>query len=116
LIDTIVVSGGLGKEGHYEGTKMAEYLVSNGVPKENIIIDNEGNTTAATAENVKRLNKNFPSVTVITQYHHISRAKLAFRKNGFQQVYGAHADFFEWRDLYSIVREFVGYYKYYFFL
>ncbi|RAV99510.1 YdcF family protein [Pseudochryseolinea flava] len=112
LVNILMVSGGLGKEGHFEGTKMFEYLVSKGVPEENIIIDNEGNNSNATVHNVQKLIVDVKSVTVVSQYHHISRAKLAFRKNGFTRVYGAHADFFELRDFYSIAREFVGYYRY----
>lgn len=112
VISLICVSGGLGKEGYYEGTKMAEYLIANGIPKDKIITDNQGNTTEATAENVRDMDLKSVSVTVITQYHHISRAKLAFRKNGFTKVYGAHAEYFEIRDFYSIIREFLGYYKY----
>jgi vancomycin permeability regulator SanA len=112
LVGLIVVSGGFGKEGHYEGTKMHDYLVSKGVPKDKIIIDNLGNTTEATADNIRRMNLSANSITVITQYHHISRAKLAFKNNGYEKVYGGHADYFELRDIYSIVREFLGYYKY----
>jgi hypothetical protein len=40
--------------------------------------------------------------------------KLAFNKVGFEEVYSAHAEFFEARDLYSITREFFAYYKYLF--
>src|SRR5687768_6919576 len=38
-IKMMIVSGGLGKEGHYEGTKMYEYLIAKGIPKDRIIID-----------------------------------------------------------------------------
>ncbi|MFN3404850.1 MAG: YdcF family protein [Cytophagaceae bacterium] len=112
LIDTLVVSGGKGKEGHNEGTVMAEYLIAHGVPSQRIIIDNEGNTTHATAVNCRKLLDPQFSVTVISQYHHISRTKLAFKKAGFSDVKGAHAEYCEIRDFYSIVREFFGYYKY----
>lgn len=112
LVKILVVSGGLGKEGHYEGTKMYEYLVQEGIPADKIVIDNLGNTTEATADNFKRMNFEVNSITVISQYHHIARAKLAFRNNGFDIVYGGHADYFELRDFYSIAREFLGYYKY----
>jgi len=112
LVKRIIVSGGLGKEGYYEGTKMCEYLVSHGVPKEKIVIDNQGNTTEETATNVKNLKLPIHSVTVISQYYHISRCKLAFKNCGFKNVYGAHAEYVEWKDLYSFLREFVGYYKY----
>ncbi|HEY8400834.1 MAG TPA: YdcF family protein [Cytophagaceae bacterium] len=115
LVSLIVVSGGLGKEGHYEGTKMMEYLVKNKIPKEKIIVDDLGNTTRATARNVKAMNLQLERILVISQYYHITRTKLAFRKEGFQKVYGVHANYFEWRDFYSIFREFFGYYKYWLF-
>ena len=114
IIKLIVVSGGLGKEGHYEGTKMFEYLIQKGIPKDKIIIDNFGNTTEASAENVKKMNLKLKSVTVITQYHHVSRAKLAFKSKGFDKVHGGHANYHELRDVYSLVREFFAYYQYYF--
>lgn len=112
LVEIIVVSGGLGKEGHYEGAKMNEYLINKGVPKDRIVIDNSGNTTEAAVHNLKKMNLNVNSVTVITQYYHISRAKLAFRNGGYDKVYGGHADHFELKDIYSLNREFFGYYKY----
>jgi vancomycin permeability regulator SanA len=114
LFDLIIVSGGFGKEGHYEGTKMFEYLVEKGVAKNRIIVDDFGNTTQATAKNVRKMKLNITSVTVISQYHHISRTKLAFKNEGFNTVYGGHANYFEVRDFYSITREFFGYYKYLF--
>ncbi len=111
-ISTFFVSGGLGKEGHYEGTKMAEYLVLNGIPASKIVVDNAGNNTRATAVNFK---KSFPQVddaVVVTQYHHVLRAKLAFHQIGLENVSGAHAEFWELRDVYSCIREFFGYYAY----
>jgi vancomycin permeability regulator SanA len=114
LVRQLVVTGGHGEEGYDEGTVMADYLVRNGVPIEKIIIDNEGITTQASARNFSNLCLNATSVTVISQYYHISRTKLAFRRSGDLQVKGAHADYFEIRDIYSLIREFFGYYKYLF--
>jgi vancomycin permeability regulator SanA len=111
-IRLIFVSGGLGKEGFYEGTKMYDYLAENGVPKDRIIVDNFGNTTEATAINFQKLYLNGGSVLVVSQYYHISRTKLAFKNVGFKKINGVHAEYFEIRDFYSIIREFVGYYKY----
>lgn len=111
-VKLLVVSGGLGKEGHYEGTKMKEYLILNDIPESNIVVDDLGNNTKATAVNVRAMNLPGSSVVVISQYHHISRAKLAFKKVGYQEVYGAHAELFEPRDFLAVVREFVAYYKY----
>lgn len=114
-VKKIIVSGGLGKEGRYEGTAMKEYMVQNGVSESNIIVDDYGNTTRLTALNVGVMIDKNSSVIVVTQYHHISRCKLAFHKAGFKNVYGVHGIYFEWRDIYSIAREFFGYYKYLFF-
>ena len=52
------------------------------------------------------------SVTIITQFFHISRTELAFKKVGIEEIYSAHADYFELRDIYSLAREFPAYYKY----
>ncbi|MBL4650529.1 MAG: YdcF family protein [Aureispira sp.] len=108
----ILVSGGLGKEGHLEGDAMAAYLIQKGVPSAAILIDNKGNNTNATALNTKALFSSQTSITIVSQYYHISRTRLAFQKAGFTSIYGVHADYFELRDFYSIFREFFGYYKY----
>ena len=112
LIGMVVVSGGLGKEGFYEGTRMAQYLRAQGIPGAKIIVDNAGVTTAATARNFRRMHPGPQSVVVVSQYFHITRTKLAFRNEGYPHVQGVHAEYFEARDLYSIIREFFGFYKY----
>ena len=35
---------------------------------------------------------------------------MLFRKRGFHNIYSASPDYFETRDFYSILREFVAYY------
>lgn len=109
---TFLVSGGLGKEGHLEGSKMAEYLISVGIPALNIVVDNEGNNTRLTALNFKKQFPNATSVLLVSQYHHLTRAKLAFRQVGVKNVGGVHANYFELRDFFSCFREFFGYYSY----
>lgn len=110
----IIVSGGLGKEGFDEATVMKAYLVDRGIPDDRINEDHDGYNSYMTAENASKIMKqsNLDSAMIITQYFHVSRTKLAFRKMDMKEVYAAHADFFEFRDLYSIVREFPAYYKY----
>lgn len=93
---------------------MAEYLLNNGIPKRKITIDNKGNTTYLTALNFKEKFPHVKSITIISQYFHISRAKLIFRKLGFEKVKGAHCNYYELRDTWAIVREFFGYYSYLF--
>lgn len=111
----VLVSGGLGKEGFDEAEVMKQYLISNGVPKEVINVDRNGNNTFLTAKNTKGImdEQGMSSVMVISQYYHITRSKLALSKAGIKQVYSAHAIMFpETRDLYSVAREFVGFYAY----
>ncbi len=115
-VKKIVVSGGFGKEGHWEAQVMKSYLLQKGVPLQDLIVDDYGNTTRLSAQNLKNLAQKYQinSVMAISQFHHISRCKLALRQAGFQQVSGSSPTYFEWRDLFAIVREFPAYYKYLF--
>lgn len=110
----ILVSGGIGKEGFNEATVMAHYLIRHGVPKGAIIQDAQGINTWMTAQNtVKRVHPDQRrTVMVISQFFHISRTRLAFKKAGFTKVYAAHAHYFELRDLYALGREVFGYTHY----
>jgi vancomycin permeability regulator SanA len=108
----IIVSGGLGKEGFYEAEKMKDYLNENNIPDSSIIVDNRGDNTAFSVGNAYRMQPilKYNSITVVSQFYHISRTKLLFHKTGIKEVYGASPSYYELRDLYSLVREFFGYY------
>lgn len=110
----VIVSGGIGKEGFDEAAVMKDYLIKKGIPDNNIISDNNGYNTFMTAQNSKVImdKMDLNSVMVISQFFHITRTKLAFKKVGFEKVYSAHAKYFGIRDIYSLVREFFAYYKY----
>jgi vancomycin permeability regulator SanA len=112
-IKKIMVSGGLGKEGFYEGDKMKGFLIANGVPDTAIILDNNGNNTIATVENTLKLKDSigFKSVLVISQYYHLTRTKMLFRERNFDNISSVSPKYFELRDLYSLLREFFAYYK-----
>ena len=109
----LIVSGGLGKEGHYEGTKMKGFLLLHGVPDSLILVDNNGDNTLKTVQNTLALKNSLRinSLIVVSQYYHISRIKLLFRKEGFTAVSGASPHYFEWRDIYSLFREFFAFYS-----
>ena len=111
-VKKILVSGGRGKEGFYEGTKMKVYLLKNGVPATAIPVDNKGNNTIATVENTLRLKDslNFQSLIVVSQYFHLTRTKMLFRKRHFDNVSSVSPKYFELRDIYSLPREFFAYY------
>lgn len=112
----IIVSGGIGKEGFDEAEVMKDCLVGTGIPGDSIIVDSKGNNTFMTAKNSKEImiKSDLSSVMVISQFYHITRCKLAFRRVGFEKVYAGHSSFFEIKDIYSLIREFFGYYKYLF--
>lgn len=108
----ILVSGGLGKEGFYEGDKMRDYLIEKGVPDSAIIVDNFGVNTNATVENTRKLKDSLGlnSIIVVSQYYHLTRTKMLFRKAGMKDVSSCSPQYFEIRDFYSLLREFVAFY------
>lgn len=114
LFHYVIVSGGTGREGLNEAVVMKRYLEEKGIPAENIIIDQNGNNSYMTAQNTKTIMRDMGlnSVTIITQFYHITRTELAFEKVGLENVYTAHANYYEMRDIYSLFREFFAYYKY----
>lgn len=103
----LIVSGGVGKEGFDEAEVMKEYLIKNGVPSSAVTADSKGADTYKTAETAAQIAQDQGSkrVMVVTQYFHITRSKLALRRFGLSPVYGAHAAYFGFRDLYSTIRE-----------
>lgn len=112
----IIVSGGIGKEGFDEARVMAGYLAEHGIAKSAILLDSKGNTTFLTARHCKELMqiKGYSSAIVVSQYYHLTRTKLAFRKAGIENVSSAPCEIVEWRDVYSIPREIAGVYYYWF--
>ena len=114
LVSFIIVSGGLGVEGHDEAEVMKRYLVEHGVPEASIHADGAGTNTLETARNASRLlaGKGMTSAVVVSQFFHVPRARRALRKCGVPKVHGAHADYFEWRDVYATAREVLAYYAY----
>jgi len=111
-VKKILVSGGLGKEGFYEGDKMKEFLVLKGIPDSLIMIDNHGDNTRLTIKNTLKLRSKikFNSIIVVSQYFHVTRTKKLFKDQGFKNISSISPRYFEWRDLYSILREFPAYY------
>lgn len=111
-VKKFVVSGGIGKEGFREGDKMKEYMVRNGVPDSAVIVDNNGKNTLQSVQNILAMQSDlhFNKVIVVSQYYHLTRTKMLFRKMGFGDVDSVSPSYFEWRDIYSLLREFVAFY------
>lgn len=111
-VHKIIVSGGLGKEGFFEGDKMKEYLIKHNIPEEIIIVDNQGNDTEKTVKNticIMREN-NYKNAISVSQYFHQTRVKMLFKKYGLENIESSSPYYLESRDLYSLFREFVAYY------
>lgn len=111
----IVASGGLGAEGYDEPAVMKKYLEGCKVLPADIITDSAGLDTFSTVKNVRAMNFVKPSTKIIsvTDYYHIPRVRLAFRKAGFINVGAARANTApETTDIKSVVREFFAYYYY----
>ncbi len=111
-VKSLVLSGGLGKTGYQEAEVMKTYLIAKGIADSLLIVDNMGSNTQATVENsIQPMRQNnWNSIIVISQYFHITRSKMLLRKEGFSQVQGVAPRYFEWRDLFSIFREFWAFY------
>jgi vancomycin permeability regulator SanA len=111
MFKLVIVSGGTGVEGFSEARVMADYLAAKrGVPRTAIVLDEHGDTTEATARNSAAIMKarGLASALVVTQYFHITRSRYALRRAGIRTVHAAHANYVEWRDVYSTLRELVA--------
>jgi vancomycin permeability regulator SanA len=107
----VIVSGATGPEGHNEALVMQRYLVDSArLPEHAVLVDMAGTTTQATARNAASLMKarGFQRAVVVSQYFHITRCKLAMRRAGITDLSSTHPSYFEWRDLYSVMRETVA--------
>jgi uncharacterized SAM-binding protein YcdF (DUF218 family) len=59
----------------------------------------------ATARNAKAIVGNRTSIIVVSQYFHLPRTRLAFSKAGFKHIGAAYPEYYELRDVYSLLRE-----------
>lgn len=111
LSPRIFVSGGLGKEGHYEGTAMQRYLLRRGVLAGAILVDNTGNNTEATARNFATLARarQWRSAVVVSQFFHLPRTQLLLHQQGVNTVSASAARYWEPRDAYALLREVPAY-------
>lgn len=112
LVNKLIVSGGVGKEGFDEAKVMKHYLLNNGIPDSDIYVDSLGYNSHMTSINAFKLLGNKSSVVAISQKYHISRAKMSLINVGFEQVVGYSPDYSELRDIYAYVREVPAWFKY----
>ena len=99
-------------DGYSESPGMARYLTAHGVPGLAILEDHGGVNTDATAHDVAAAmrERNYKSVMIVTSYYHITRTKLAFRREGVHDLAQVHAGVVSKEDAYSIGREVIDLY------
>ena len=112
FIDKIIVSGGIDINNLNEAQIMCDYLIENKIPENKIIKDEDGYNSYNTAQNSLELINKHDQILAISQFYHISRIKLAYKKLGYTNINYAHSNYYEYRDLYSIIREFFALIKY----
>lgn len=114
FLGKIIVSGARGKEGHVEAVVMKEYLESKGIDESAIIEDCNGRNTFETARFTSQYcsQHKLSTAMVITQFYHVPRSKYALERFGVKKVFKAHADYFEWGDIPSLLREMAAMVKY----
>ena len=113
----LIVSGGLGKSGYDEATAMAAYLIAAGIPETAVVLDHDGANSWSTAVFTAAYMRDngLRSAMVVSQYFHVPRSRMALRMalrdSGYAPegtplpIGGACPDYYEWRDIFSIVRE-----------
>lgn len=120
-VPVIIVSGAdpVKGEGYSESESMARYLSSHEVPKKAIILDHDGVNTDATARDLARImdEHHFKTVTIVTSYYHITRTKMALKRERISSFFQAHAGTVRKEDFFNVGREVLDVYyhlfKYY---
>lgn len=109
----IVCSGGKGPGALWEADVMRDWLIARGVDRNVIVVDHDGKDSYSTAISVRKIfgANGWSSAMIVSQFNHISRCKLAFRRFGIGPLRSAHGHF-QWSDLKGFTHEFAGYYYY----
>lgn len=107
----ILVTGGVKTQKIDETRLMRAYLLARGIPDTAILIDSKGENTYLSARNTAALARaqGWHRVLVITQYFHLPRTRLAFKRMGVETLYSACPQYSDLRDPSGILRELVGY-------
>ncbi|MGT2742560.1 YdcF family protein [Streptococcus plurextorum] len=105
----LIMSGGQGPDELLaEGQAMANYAMEQGIPLEDIVIENQSTNTEENLKFSYALMKPGSRFALVTNYYHVFRALLLARKLKIKCIgYGARTKFYF--SLNAFIREFVGY-------
>ena len=110
----VIVSGATKLGGYDEPAVMANYLVEHEIPRGSIIQDKMGATTDDTGLDVARIMRarHLQTAMIVTNYYHITRAKLALQHAGIHNVEQEHVGVVSPDDAAMVAREVVALYYY----
>ncbi|HFU4173886.1 TPA: YdcF family protein [Streptococcus suis] len=105
----LIMSGGQGPdELMAEGQAMANYALEQGIPVEDIVIENQSTNTEENLKFSYALMKPGSRFALVTNYYHVFRALLLAQQLKIKCIgYGARTKFYF--SLNAFIREFVGY-------
>ncbi|HFI0404147.1 TPA: YdcF family protein [Streptococcus suis] len=105
----LIMSGGQGPDELIaEGQAMAHYAMEQGIPVEDIVIENQSTNTEENLKFSYALMKSGSRFALVTNYYHVFRALLLARQLKIKCIgYGAKTKFYF--SLNAFIREFVGY-------
>jgi uncharacterized SAM-binding protein YcdF (DUF218 family) len=89
-VDKILISGQNGfltENKLNEADQFRDVLVQNGIPSEDILVENKSKNTHENAVETKKLLQSYPeiqSVLLVTSALHMTRSKACFEKEGFE--------------------------------
>ncbi len=90
-VSKLLVSGGIGfkaKNKDIEAYKMKEYLLSKGIPEEDIIVEDKSRDTKENMINSIKLIDSYNKIVIITSDFHLKRSLKLFKKYSSKEVYG----------------------------
>ena len=90
-VKKLLVSGKYGYKGkkkEIEAHKMRDYLISNGIPEEDIIVEDESRDTEENMINSIKLIDDYKKIVIITSEFHLKRSLILFKKYSNKEVYG----------------------------
>ena len=112
-VTKILVSGATGVEGVNEAEAMAAWLIQQGVPAADIVVDPSGANTRLTAQNAAILLGKGTPVIAVSSWYHLARTELALRQEGLELRGSSRAALiWEPREIYSLLRESIGFQVY----
>lgn len=105
----IIMSGGQGPgEDIPEGEAMARYALDEGIPKEDIIIENKSRTTNENIAFSRKLMTEDSRFCIVTNSYHVYRALILAKRQGVKCIgYGAKTKWYF--TLNAFVREYIAY-------